>query len=445
MENPENNNRGGSAPEPEVKSLNVTVGKTDAERISMVADLNREAFPAGLDIATEAISEGQSFDDFRSAFMPKLKEAQEARRQQAEKEAKRHELGMSEKEVSQYRLMNVANALANPHNRQAQEAAAYELELSTAAAKTAGKDARGIVIPVDVLRGSFDPRMQGRELTVAGDGQYFKQTNVLGGSFIDFLDAQTRVIQAGATVLRDLSGSVSIPRRDAEMVGGWVAESGDTAEKTPSYDAVTLSDKTYGMHVKISRQMRLQSSVDVEMLVRRDMATGMALGIDRGALYGSGSSNEPTGLINTTGVNTVTLGGAHAPTYANVVDMETAITEDNALVDGASLSWLIHPTLIGALKKTAIESGDATRILGKSESGLIGYPIYSTTNAIASSVKRMILGNWSDLLIGMWGGLDVIVDPYSSSSDGTLKLVIFQDCDIAVRHPESFCISVNPS
>ncbi|NTV26854.1 MAG: phage major capsid protein [Chlorobiaceae bacterium] len=448
---PEDNNtnsRGGATPAPAEQpapvNVNVTAGESESARISQVAALNRDIFPAGARLATEAIAAGHSFEQFREKYMPALKEAQEQLERQQQSESVDVTIGLTEREINKFRFVRLADYLANPTSRAAREAAAFELDVSDAAAKRANKSARGVLIPVDVLRGAFNPFNQ-RELTVAGDGQYFKQTNVLGGSFIDFLDAQSRVIQAGATVLRDLSGSVSIPRRDAEMVGGWIGESGDTGEKTPSYDAVTLSDKTYGMHVKISRQMRLQSSVDIEMLVRRDMATGMALGIDRGALAGTGLSNEPTGVINQTGVNTVTLAGAHAPTYGNIIDMETAISEDNALVDGASLAWILHPTLVGYCKKTSIETGDATKIISKDETGLIGYPRYPSTNAIYNSIKRMVLGNWSDLLIGFWSGLDVIVDPYSSSTDGTLKLVIFQDCDVALRHPESFCISVNPA
>ena len=425
----------------------VVIKENDVERIQAVVTMNRDIFPGGVEIATEALSEGLSFEQFREKYMPGLQAAQDESERAARDKTLDTSIGMSERDIGKYRFMRLANVLANPNSREAREQAAFELEVSDAAAQRMHKSPQGIAIPVDVLRGAFNPHPYAgkRELLTSGDGQHLIQTTVLGGSFIDFLDAQSRVIQAGATVLRDLNGTISIPRRDAEMVGGWVGESDDTPEKTPSYDAVTLSDKTYGMHVKISRQMRLQSSMDVEMLVRRDMATGMALGIDRGALSGSGASDEPTGVINQTGVNTVTLGGAHAPTYGNVIDMETSITEDNALVDGGSLAWILHPTLVGVCKKTPIESGDATRIIGKDESGLIGYARYPSTNAIAESVKRMILGNWGDLLIGMWGGLDVIIDPYSSAADGTLRLVIFQDCDVALRHPESFCISVNPA
>lgn len=419
--------------------------ESDHTRISLVAELNSDIFAGGRRIASEAISEDLSFDEFKERYLPELKKAQDEAEKRAIDDATGDlSIGMSEREVNRFRFMNLVNLLANPNSREAREKAAYELEVSDAAASRSKKAPQGILIPVDVLRGAFNPFRHQRELTVAGDGGVFKQTNVLGGSFIDFLDAQTRVVQAGATVLRDLTGSVSIPRRDAEMIGGWVGESEDTPERTPSYDAVTLSDKTYGMHVLISRQMRLQSSVDIEMLVRRDMAIGMAIGIDRGALSGTGLGNEPTGVINQTGVNTVTLGGAHEPSYNNVIDMETAISEDNALVDGADFAWILHPTLVGVCKKTSIESGDATKIIAPGENGLIGYPYYPTTNAIYNAVKRMILAKWADLLIGFWSGLDVIVDPFSSATDGTLRLVILQDCDTALRHPESFCISENP-
>ena len=115
--------------------------------------------------------------------------------------------------------------------------------------------------------------------------------------------------------------------------------------------------------------------------------------------------------------------------------METAIAEDKAL--RGSLAYIVHPTCIGKMKQTLKDSGVAGHVCDGKE--INGYPFYSSTNATKSTVKQVIFGNWSELMIGMWGGVEVIADPYTYSRKGIVSVTAFQEVDVQVRHPESFC------
>ena len=193
-----------------------------------------------------------------------------------------------------------------------------------------------------------------------------------------------------------------------------------------------MTPKTVGVHTDVTRQLMLQSSLDVENLIRDDLAKSMAIAIDDGALEGSGSSGNPRGITNTSGINTVSLSSAAAPTFAEMVSIETAVAVDNALV--GDLAYIINPTNFGTLKTTAKDSGSGLFV---AENGQVnGYPVVVSNQLTANNY---VFGNFNDLLIGFFGGLDITVDPFTNSTSGTVRIVALQSVDVAVRHAVSFC------
>ena len=177
----------------------------------------------------------------------------------------------------------------------------------------------------------------------------------------------------------------------------------------------------------------VQSSLDVENLIRDDLAKAMATEIDDKALEGNGSSGNPTGITNTSGINSVSLSSASAPTFAEIVSLETAVAVDNALL--GDLSYIVHPTNYGTLKVTEKATNTAQFIADGLE--MNGYPIVVSPQL---TVNNYVFGNFNDLLIGMFGGLDVIVDQFTGSSSGTVRIVALQSVDVAVRHAVSFAV-----
>jgi HK97 family phage major capsid protein len=196
--------------------------------------------------------------------------------------------------------------------------------------------------------------------------------------------------------------------------------------------SVTMSPKTVGAFTDISRLMMMQTSLDVEALVRQDLSDSIALAIDLGALAGSGSSGQPTGVQNTSGINTPTSFAAANPTFAEVVAMETAVAEDNAL--RGNLAYILPAGMYGALKTTTKDSGSGQFVVAP-DGTMNGYRAIVSNQVTAGD---LYFGNFADLLIGMFGGLDIIVDPYTASSAGTVRVVALQSVDVAVRHAVSF-------
>ena len=338
------------------------------------------------------------------------------------------EVGLTQKEVRQFSFVRAINALANPQDKRAWANAAFEREVSDAAQKTYGRSAQGIFVPNEVVHAK-------RDLTVgtASAGGNLVATDLLAASFIEMLRNRSVVQRAGATVLNGLVGNVAIPKQSGAATAYWVAESGAPTESQQTLAQVTMSPKTVGAYTDFSRKLMIQSSIDVESMVRRDLATVIALAIDAAALYGTGSNNQPTGIKLVSGINTKDFAATN-PTFAELVGMESEVATDNA--DIGTMTYLFNPAQRGALKTTEKSSTSAGQFVWESGNTVNGYRTEVSNQVTAGDV---FFGNFADLLIGFFSGLDLMVDPYSNSTSGTMRVVALQDTDIAVRNAVSFC------
>ncbi|MDX2074697.1 MAG: phage major capsid protein [Alphaproteobacteria bacterium] len=409
-----------AAPAVNVEAVRTETRNAELKRIQDINAIAKQHERHGaVAIAQDFISSGKSPDEFRTALLEAI----------GKTPVPSADIGLTEREVQGYSFVRAIAAMINPNDPRAQKAAGFELEVSRAAAEKSNKEVRGILIPAEVLAASFGKRDLTKGTSTAGG--HTVATDLLGSSFIDILRKRAVVQQLGATLMTGLVGNVAIPRQTGAATAYWVAESGAPTESQQAFDQVTLSPKTVGAYTDYSRKLFLQSSLDIESFVRNDLARVIALEIDRAALYGSGSSNQPLGIKDTTNVNTVDF-AADAPTWAEVVDLESQIAADNA--DIGALKYLISAAGRGALKTAKKDSGSGIFIIEDNKINGYGFEV---SNQVASG--DYWFGNWSDLMIGMWSGLDLMVDPITGATSGTVRIVALQDMDSAVRHPESFC------
>lgn len=380
------------------------------------------------ELADAAIANGEPLDAFRARAMERMASAPKPTA----------DIGMNDKEVRQYSLVRALHFLANPSDAGARRAAGFEIECSEAAANKSGRETRGLIVPFDVLS---------RDLTVgtATAGGHTVATNLLSGSFIDLLRNAQVISGMGAQYLTGLQGNIAIPGQSGGATAYWVAENGAVTESDQAFRQVAMSPKTVGAMSDISRKLLLQSSIDVEGFVRRDLATTLALAIQSAAINGSGASNQPKGILSHANIGAV-VGGANgaAPTWQHIVDLETAVAVANA--DVGTLGYLTNAKVRGKLKTTSKVSGQNGFIWEGGDTPVNGYRC-AITNAVPSNLTKgtatavasaIIFGNFADLIIGMWGGLDLLVDPYTGGAAGTVRVIAHQDVDVAVRNEESF-------
>jgi HK97 family phage major capsid protein len=365
--------------------------------------------------AREHIASGKSFEDFRDFSMEQLN----ARHTQA---APKTELGMDDQEIRDYSIMKAVRAAVTGDWKDA----GLERETSIEIADKLGKEARGFYVPYDV---------QARTMTAGTDtaGGYLVGTDHLAGSFIDRLRAQSIIGRMGATMLPGLVGDVDIPKLTGGATFYWIAEDADVTDSDGTLGSVVLNPKTVAGSVPMSRRLLKQSAPSVEAMMMNDLVIGASLAIDIAAMEGDGV-NKPTGIVNVSGVNTQTVSSAGAPTWAELVGFETEVNSDNALV--GSLGYATTPAVSGTLKTTAKDSGSGLFLMDQDRAN--GYQVVTSSQLTAN---RIIFGNFSDVIVGMWGVLDIAPDAAAKAASGGLVLRVFQDVDVAVRHAESFCIN----
>ncbi|MEQ9812006.1 MAG: phage major capsid protein [Azospirillaceae bacterium] len=313
--------------------------------------------------------------------------------------------------------------------------AGYEIEISQEMARQAGRQPQGYFVPIDELSANSRlPRRGQRDLVVGTPtaGGHLVGTDHLDGSFIELLRNRSAVFTMGASPMNGLVGDIAIPKQTGASTAYWIGgDGGDSlTESNLSVGQVTMTPKTLGAHTEYSRKLVLQSAPGVEDLVRRDFARVIALEIDRAVLYGTGASNQPTGLSGISGINRPEW--SVTPTWDEIVDVEAAVEADNA--DTGSMWWCMPATTKALLKKTQKVSGEPAFLMD--DSGRVnGYP-HALSNQISD--YEAFFGVWSNLIVGMWGGFDLIVDPYSQAKSAKILVTAMQSIDVAVRYPESF-------
>ena len=287
-----------------------------------------------------------------------------------------------------------------------------------------------------------------------------------GGELINILRNLALVVRMGARVLTGLSSPIAFPRQTQDVTATWVPENPgvDVADSNIKTDLVTITPRTLQAATKYSRQLLVQSSVDVEAMVRESIAAAHALAYDLAALHGTGTNNQPLGIYNQPNVNTVDFsnaafgdGSSHLA-WTGIVEMERVVASTNALL--GALGFLTTPSIAARGKTTlkfpgaAIAQGgpiwEGTMLEGEMD-GVRSM----TTNQVSKTLGAagapsggtnhgLVFGNWTDLIIGQFGGaMEMIVDPYTFKKQGLIEVASFQMSDVAVRHPVSFSVGIN--
>ena len=284
------------------------------------------------------------------------------------------------------------------------------------------------------------------QATVDAAGGYTVPEDTLG--LIGSLRNNFAVGRAGATILGNLNGDVRFPRRAADSVATWRSEGAIATQSDPSYNALTLTPNRLTAYTEFSRQLLRQSSVDVEAEVRDSLMYGHMNALEKAVFTGSGTSNQPTGLFASAINNGDHGSNGTVLNWANIIQLERMIAEDNAL-EGNSLAYITNAKAAGKMKntlKSTYQGGYIWEMFTPLTDGMVnGYNAY-ITNALPSTLTRgtgealsaVVFGNWKDLIIGQWGALEFIVNPYSLDKTDEIRVTGVGYFDLGLRHAESF-------
>lgn len=337
-------------------------------------------------------------------------------------------IGLTDKEVRKYSLMNAVRFLANPTDERARKAAAFEIEASQAAQEHLGRDAKGLLVPADVLASQSFGRAQNVGSPAAGGA--LVETDYLDGSFISLLRKRSALTRLNARMLTGLSGNVAIPRQTGGGTAYWVGEGNGPTDSELAFNTLNMTPHTLAAAVPITRRAMIQTSPDIEALVRDDLIRTLALEMDRVGINGDTDPDAPDGLLDSA-ITTVDFATDGEPTWKEVVQLESVIGADDADVDG--MQYAFNAMMRGYLKSAPKVAGTAEFMMNGNE--VNGYNSVVSNNTPANG---MLHGNWLDFIIAMWSGLDLTVDTATLAASGGAHIRAFQDLDFGIRHVESF-------
>lgn len=308
-----------------------------------------------------------------------------------------------------------------------QEGRKYSLAAAIRA-KMAGKELEGIEAEAD-RRGrqgmeptgdnSFFIPMEKRSVLQAGTANLGKED--VATDFLDLvtpLENELVAAQAGATFLTGLKGDIAVPFYTGSTAG-WAGEIAPAANGEGTFKQKTLAPKRITAYIDVSKQLLIQANDSIEAYLQQSLVTAVRECLES-TMFGSaaGSATQPAGLLNGVTARTTDI------TYGALVDAETALLKNNF----KNLSWVASYDAHGTLKQTPKIAGQPVYLL---EDGMIDGRKCFFSNNVAD--RGLILGDFSELTIGQWGGIEVLVDPYTQAVNGTVRLVVNSYWDYFVR------------
>jgi HK97 family phage major capsid protein len=337
------------------------------------------------------------------------------------------QLDMTPKEVARYSVFRAMRAAAENDWRDA----GLELEAHRELSKRfgAGQGKRSFYVPLDV---------QKRDLVAAtpsAGGNLVATDNI---SFIDILRARSVVMRMGAMRMTGLVGNVTVPRQTGAATAAWLANEGTgVSESDQTFGQMALSPKNVAAYTELSRQLMMQSSPSAEMIVMNDLAAVVALAVDSAAIQGTGLTGQPTGIISTSGIGSVT---GTTIAYSGILEFQTDVMAANALINAATSGYVCTPAVAALLAgRQRFASTDTPLWEGGLMDGRVaGFAAMSSTQMPAS---RLLFGDFSQLVIAEWGALELDVNPYANFPAGITGVRAFYTVDVGVRYAASFSYS----
>jgi len=301
-------------------------------------------------------------------------------------------------------------------------------------------------------------KLKTQQLGVDSTGGYLVAPQI-SSELIEDLRDKPLLSQMGARTIANITGGeFRMPKKTGAGTIYYVAEGTAPTASTLTFGQSTMRPHRAKALIRVSNDLEALANPDIDAIVRSDLNLGFALSVDLKGFRGTGSADEPTGLINAgSGLNTVSCAGA--VTMAKLHDFPAAIEQDLALqMEGGRFSWVFNPRTMNVIRQfTNAVTGDyffRPEAWGMQKPSILGYPFF-TSNQVPktlstgglTNVAEVYFGNWAECIIGYWGGLELqAFNQVNLSSTAAAALLdeiwiyAVLKYDVMFRHNESFCV-----
>ena len=349
-------------------------------------------------------------------------------------------LGLTQDETRRFSLFRAIQAVAEKNWSNA----GFELECSREIAKRLGRnnvDPNRFFVPFEVQEREVPvPRQklrhEQRDLTVASasGGGYLVGTQNM--SFIEVLRNRSVAYRMGARRLPGLEGNITIPRHTGAATAVWLANEASTiTESAQTFGQLALSPKTVGAYTEISRQLMLQSSPAAEGIVTGDLGAVCAIAYDLAVLSGSGSGGQPTGITNTAGIGSVT---GTSIAYAGILEFQTDVAGANVMP--AAGGYVTTPAVAALLMQRVKFTSTASPLWEGNvwDGSMAGF---QSMTSLQMAAATMLFGDWSQVIVGEWGTLEIEVNPYANFQAAITGIRAIVSMDCGLRYAGAFSLA----
>ncbi len=337
-----------------------------------------------------------------------------------------------------FRLVRAIAAMAQGKSVDGLEKEMHQEGLNEAKRAEISEGSGGYMVPSMVSR---------RALTIGGDQFGQPLVSVDMGELISFLQPSFALRSLGAKILSDLQGNISFPRMTSSMFGEAITETGALTDRNPEINTLILSPQRKGVTTSFSIALLKQSSISVENMLREDIMYSLWKLQETEAISGSGIGVNSLGILNESIGNVAGGTNGASPDWDDMIDLETLVANADGVI--GNLGYLTTPGIAGKLKKTLVASASGSQMIWEGANdgtGTInGYKALTSTlvpkdlvKGTSNNCNAIIFGSWNELILAQWGGMELIVNPYSLDVNGLIRITanVFQACGI--RRPQQF-------
>ena len=453
-EKPEETRKETPEEKPEVKPAEIDGDKTrDAQAIMKLCE---DIEPLDTERGVQAIKDGKDFVTFQGEVITELANVRLNEQGELEPDESVRYTGtdVNPKDIDKFRILNLIAGAENTDG----VLGGFEREICKAEKERLGKadiPSQGYSIPGSITgsRSQFNQRKieraakAARALTFSTDteGGHLVDEKLLVENFIDILYAN-HPVSGAANWITDVMGTIAIPKQDGRVVASWTTETGDATESTPSFELIQMSPKELRGQVIWSRTFAMISSLDAENLARRNLMRQIGETADAALLYGTGTGQEIAGVATIDAIDTSPndqrnrYSKANGVTYKDCVNAIADIGNANAM--GMMAQWILSWGFWEmAMTTTRLNHGDVAVL--DDMMMIAGFKADATSQCksvvgVDADRDQAFFANWEHLLVPMWGGIDIVVDPNTLLQQGNIRAVAFMRIDTGIAHDEAF-------
>lgn len=416
-----------------VKAEAAKTAQRNAKEIMTLARKHNKA-----DLGEDALGRGISADQFKGELLDAIGNEP--------LETPAHVVDAPVKEQREYSLGRMIRAQASGDWSDA----GFEREMHDEIRQRTGKACEGYYVPDFAWRSGAMSTAATGAVGSENVTDSFVPTIHRGDMFIEALRANAVMANLGVMFMSGLTNRIQIPKFSAGATAGFVEELGSVADQSQTDASVTLQPRTMGAFADISRLLLKESIPAIDQVVQDDLIRSLASKLEAVGINGSGSSGEPTGILNAAGVGDVDISAdtdVAALTWADLTNLVKTVEDADGIVNANTLGWLSNPKVKAKMANTVkVSSTDSIMLLNDPWNSIYGYPAEFTTNVPSNlnpgdggtDASALIYGDFSQLMVGLFGAPDILIDETTGGLAGTVRIIVHQDVDIALRNAASF-------